>query len=229
MVQGNSARRKELAAGRRQDRKDEIERKKAGVARATPAEARARLLDYSARRDARGSMIAWSAAPASRGAPAWCAAFVRDGACPRGRRCKLRHATSLAHLARPATRPAAFAEALPALARARLEAAPAGGKLVYDGKIRSARREASPLYFVECEGALVFDAEDPRCFALWAENIAATTTQEAPAAKDRVVNGVDIANAVPITPPASSGLTPLSRKERRKMKKQASVAMDVKV
>jgi len=159
MVQGNSARRKELAAGRRQDRKDEIERKKAGVTRATPAEARARLLDYSARRDARGSMIAWSAAPASRGAPAWCAAFVRDGACPRGRRCKLRHATSLAHLARPAPRHAAFAEALPALARARLEAAPAGGKLVYDGKIRSARREASPLYFVECEGALVFDAE----------------------------------------------------------------------
>ena len=48
MVRGNSARRKELAARRRQDRKDEIARKRAGTARATPVEARARILAFCA-------------------------------------------------------------------------------------------------------------------------------------------------------------------------------------
>ena len=49
MVQGNSDRRKELAVGRRKDRKAEKARKEAGTVKATPSEARSRLLDHGRR------------------------------------------------------------------------------------------------------------------------------------------------------------------------------------
>ena len=59
MVQGNSARRKELAVARRQDRKNEVARKKAGASKATPVEARARILHHVSLSKEDTSAIAW--------------------------------------------------------------------------------------------------------------------------------------------------------------------------
>jgi len=179
MVQGNSARRKELAAGRRQDRKDEIERKKAGISRVTPVEARARLLDFGAKNSKKSSMRAWSVSPSENKAPAWCAEYFRCGSCPRGKRCKLSHEESIAHLSQPAEGGCAeFAESLPALIVGQLEQVQVGGKLKYDSKLRTQRREKSSLYFVELDNVLVFDAENPHCFEQWALSVATQEKRE---------------------------------------------------
>ena len=219
MVQGNSARRKELAAGRRQDCKDEIERKKAGAARVTPAEARARLLDFGTKNSTKSSMIAWSVTPSSSSASCWCAAYFRDGSCPRGKRCKLNHEESIAHLACPS---AVFAETLPALVRGQLEAVQAGGKLVYNSKLRTQRREKSSLYFVEYNNALVFDAENPHCFEQWAAGV---TMQKKPEEdNDNVVDNATVGDGGGGGPDTKIhiGPAPLSKKERRKMKKEST-------
>eukprot|EP00751_Fragilariopsis_kerguelensis_P009846 CAMPEP_0170803632 /NCGR_PEP_ID=MMETSP0733-20121128/30179_1 /TAXON_ID=186038 /ORGANISM="Fragilariopsis kerguelensis, Strain L26-C5" /LENGTH=224 /DNA_ID=CAMNT_0011157437 /DNA_START=83 /DNA_END=760 /DNA_ORIENTATION=+ len=219
MVQGNSARRKELAAGRRQDRKDEIERKKAGAARVTPAEARARLLDFGTKNSTKSSMIAWSVSPSSSSVSCWCAAYFRDGACPRGKRCKWSHAESIAHLACPL---AVFAETLPALVRGPLEAVQAGGKLVYNSKIRTQRREKSALYFVEYNNTLVFDAENPHCFEQWASDVAMQKRPEEEE-EDNMADNVTVGNGSgdPDTE-IHRRPAPLSKKERRKMKKEST-------
>jgi len=217
MVQGNSARRKELAVGRRQDRKDEIERKKSGAAMVTPAEARARLLDFGTKNSTKSSMIAWSVTPSSSQAPFWCAAYFRDGECPRGKRCKLSHEESIAHLACPL---AAFAENLPALVRGQLEAVQAGGKLVYNSKLRTQRREKSSLYFVEYNNTLVFDAENPHCFEQWASGVA--TQKKLEEDEDNAADNATIGESGG-GPDAGfhTGPAPLTKKERRKMKKES--------
>lgn len=92
MVKGNSARRKELAARRRQDRKDEISRKKAGPSCATPIEARARILEWCSRSEA--NAIAWVAVETGKDV---CEEFWRNGEC-RSKRCRLSHENSLSHL-----------------------------------------------------------------------------------------------------------------------------------
>lgn len=219
MVQGNSARRKELAAGRRQDRKDEIERKKGGAARVTPVEARARLLDFGAKNNTKSSIIAWYVDPSVEKAPAWCAVHFRDGACPRGKRCKLSHQDSIAHLA--ACPLAAFAESLPALVRGQLEDVQAGGQLVYNSKIRTQRREKSTLYFVEYNNALVFDFENPHCFEEWALGIALEKNPEEENGDNDAGFETDTAGADAVAPSSPSKPAPLSKKERRKIKKES--------
>ena len=102
MVQGNSARRKELAQGRRQDRKKEIARKKAGARCATPIEARARLLHFANMNGATDDELrAWVSVECSSaeqsGRKDVCDAFWRTGSCSR-KRCRYDHSESIAFL-----------------------------------------------------------------------------------------------------------------------------------
>jgi hypothetical protein len=102
MVKGNAERRKELAAKRKQDRKDEVVRQKAGVSRATPVEIRGRLLhDASIAGAGDNELIAWVAVPSEDGAGASrkdiCEAWWRTGFCGL-KRCRLSHDESIAHL-----------------------------------------------------------------------------------------------------------------------------------
>ena len=97
MVQGNSARRKELAQGRRQDRKKEIARKKAGARCATPIEARARLLHFANMNGATDDELrAWVSVECSSEKDV-CDAFWRTGSCSR-KRCRYDHSESIAFL-----------------------------------------------------------------------------------------------------------------------------------
>eukprot|EP00946_MAST-07B_sp_MAST-7B-sp1_P000716 g716.t1 len=183
MVRGNSARRKELAARRRQDRKDEVARKRAGAARATPVEARARILAFCAEgREAR----AWVASGVN--GKGICESMLRLGECD-SKRCRLSHELVLAHLSgmpevsgdgvggacasgggrqsktskrRLRTNPLASLVCVP------LSEVKAGGQLAYDPKVRTQRRQKSDLYFVEVEGVLAYDKFNPFVFARWA-------------------------------------------------------------
>jgi hypothetical protein len=241
MVQGNSARRKELAVGRRQDRKDEIERKKAGASRVTPAEARARLLDFASKPPPACAMFSWSMSPSSSSAPAWCPTHFREGVCPRGKRCRLAHAESISHLAGvPAAAP--DAEPVPELARGPLEAARAGGEMVYSSKLRTTRRAASSLLFVECGGELVFDAEEPGVFERWAARQRAAKARRGgsggeeaggeekaggdalPAAEPEAATAPAEPEAAPAPAEPEVAPAPLSKKERRKQAKAKQAA-----
>jgi hypothetical protein len=194
MVRGNAARRKELAALRRQDRKDEVARKKGGASRATPIEARARILAFCAEARRRGqedSARAWVVAKDGSKKDV-CEAWWRHGECE-SKRCRLSHESTLAHLAgmplgsavggaasdggsggkKKSGRRQKDHAALPPMVCVPLAEVQAGGKLRYDAKVRTQRRQKSDLLFVEVCGALVFDKFNSSVFALWA---AATTT-----------------------------------------------------
>lgn len=122
MVKGNFERRKELAAQRKQDRKDEVVRQKAGAIAATPVEVRGRLLHDAKVSGARDDeLLAWVVAPArpestDGDAPASrrdafrdggvgnvvsrkdvCEAWWRTGFCEL-KRCRLSHADSISHV-----------------------------------------------------------------------------------------------------------------------------------
>ena len=96
MVQGNSARRKELAAGRRQDRKDEIARKASGARCATPLEVRARLLHYFGTHNKRGALVGFVESPDATQKNV-CDQWWRTGSCSK-KRCKLSHRHTICHL-----------------------------------------------------------------------------------------------------------------------------------
>ena len=195
MVQGNSARRKELAANRRQDQKEEKSRKKGGAARATPVEARARLLDWAG--SDKCLMLAWT--EDATGEKNVCQSYFRTGSCPR-KRCRLSHDDTISF--RLTGVPGDFdesvvAEHLPPMVSAQLEMVAAGGKLSYDKNLRTQRREKNTLLFVEYKGELVYDAENPVVFQSWAE-----ATSGAHKAADA---------AVPVDVPAAKA--PLSENE----------------
>lgn len=204
MVRGNAARRKELAAMRRQDRKDEVARKKGGASRATPIEARARILAFCAEAQRRGRQDGSSGGQNAR---AWvvakdggkdiCEAWWRHGECG-SKRCRLSHETTLAHLTGMPDGSAAEGgaaigavrgskkrggrrqrdnAALPPMLCVPLSDVHAGGKLRYDAKVRTQRREKSDLLFVEVSGALVFDKFNPSVFAQWAASSTALLTE----------------------------------------------------
>tara|TARA_B100000780_G_scaffold259854_1_gene211172 strand:- start:6 stop:758 length:753 start_codon:yes stop_codon:yes gene_type:complete len=94
MVQGNSARRKELAVARRQDRKNEVARKKAGASKATPVEARARILHHVSLSKEDTSAIAWCSIEQGKNI---CDSWFRTESCPR-KRCRFNHTETIAHL-----------------------------------------------------------------------------------------------------------------------------------
>ena len=218
MVQGNSARRKELAAGRRQDRKDEIVRKTQGAFRATPTEARARLLHYAGRLESStGSstdlMVAFVAkslvADSNSTEKDVCQSWFRTGSCPR-KRCCLSHDATISHLvgvpeiAGESSLPSSDAapdeggrggkgsrkgnkgkkgskkksstttttiQALPPMDCVPLSEVNAGGKLSYDKKLRTQRRQKSNLMFVAFGNELVFDSLNPYVFARWSDAV----------------------------------------------------------
>mmetsp|Transcript_8162 Transcript_8162/g.17037 ORF Transcript_8162/g.17037 Transcript_8162/m.17037 type:complete len:185 (-) Transcript_8162:14-568(-) len=157
MVQGNSDRRKELAVGRRNDRKAEKARKKAGVVKATPSEARSRLLEISRSLDL--PLTAW--VESSEPGREVCAQYFRTGDCG-SKRCKYSHEACLS--AAPPSAPPNSRQSLPALSCMDLVDVDPGGQLVYDKNLRTQRRAKSRLLFVELEGELVFDFEDPNLF-----------------------------------------------------------------
>ena len=122
MVKGNFERRRELAAQRKQDRKDEVMRQKAGAIAATPVEVRGRLLHDARVAGARDDeLLAWVVAPArpesidgdevaSRrdafrdggvgtvvSRKDVCEAWWRTGFCEM-KRCRLSHADSISHI-----------------------------------------------------------------------------------------------------------------------------------
>ena len=98
MVKGNKERRQELAARRKEDKAQEVERKRGGASLATPVEVRASLLS-----DARGNesqLIGWVVR--SRGAEgeeekAWCEDWFRTGYCLL-KRCRNSHEVTISHL-----------------------------------------------------------------------------------------------------------------------------------
>ena len=100
MVKGNFERRKELAEKRKEDRKAEVERKKAGAALATPVEVRGRLLHDAKVAGATDDLLAWVAAPASdddQTRKDVCDSWWRTGFCAL-KRCRLSHEESICHL-----------------------------------------------------------------------------------------------------------------------------------
>lgn len=100
MVKGNFERRKELAEKRKEDRKAEVERKKAGAALATPVEVRGRLLHDAKVAGATDDLLAWVAAPASdddQTRKDVCDSWWRTGFCAL-KRCRLSHEESISHL-----------------------------------------------------------------------------------------------------------------------------------
>ena len=66
-------------------------------------------------------------------------------------------------------------ESLPAMIRMPLEQIKAGGKLSYDKKLRTQRRQKSSLLFVAFENELVFDAFNPTVFVRWSNSVKQTT------------------------------------------------------
>ena len=109
MVKGNFERRKELAAQRKQDRKDEVVRQKAGAIAATPVEVRGRLLHDARVAGARDDeLLAWVVAPARPESTDGdegtvvsrkdvCEAWWRTGFCEM-KRCRLSHADNISHI-----------------------------------------------------------------------------------------------------------------------------------
>ena len=201
MVQGNSARRKELAAGRRQDRKDEISRKASGARFATPLEVRARLLHYAGQ-NKREALVGFVESPDACQKKKVCDQWWRTGCCSK-KRCKLSHRHTICHLEhvpdkgrdgaaegtgkkkknskskrkknRGETKEQNNRESLPAMIRMPLEQIKAGGKLSYDKKLRTQRRQKSSLLFVAFENELVFDAFNPTVFVRWSNSVKQTT------------------------------------------------------
>ena len=215
MVKGNSARRKELAQGRRQDRKNEVERKKAGASRVTPMEARARILSCASLSSNNITPVAWCSIQDGKSV---CESWFRTESCPR-KRCKYDHSISVAHLKFPGRIISSNGDGdfsagcqkqngrndkkkssksnrhssngcLPPMVQISLNKVSAGGKLEYDPNLRTQRRTQSNLLFIEFNGVLCFDAFDPNVFALFAaEASAAPTTLEENVATTEDVKG----------------------------------------
>ena len=170
-IAGNGARRKELALGRRLDRKAEKERKKSGPLRATPGEARSRLLDYSKKMGV--CMRAWVEDQiAGKNAKRLCGLYFRGGECPQ-KKCKFSHDAGLAKplLAAANQGGCSLSPSLPPMVLMDLHEVDAGGKLAYDKTVRTQRRTKSLLCFVELEEECVFDFENPTVFSEFVESI----------------------------------------------------------
>ena len=95
MVAGNAARRKELAQRRKEDRKQEVERRRGGLARASPVEARAYLLQTAKSSNNASQLLAY--AVDDRTGKAICEPWFRVGTCRR-KRCRYSHSLTISHL-----------------------------------------------------------------------------------------------------------------------------------
>eukprot|EP00729_Bicosta_minor_P008653 gene8654-31633_t len=180
MVKGNAERRKELSKLRRDGKKAEGERRKGGASKATPGEARARLLSDAMRvKGTENGLIGWTMVDAAgegdsvqnarsnaEAVKLMCASHFRTGYCEL-RRCKHEHTESISHLKGVPPPVGDGSEGFAPIAQKPLKQCSAGGREVYDYVLRRGIFQSSPIRFVEWNNELVFDAEYPEVFAAY--------------------------------------------------------------